>query len=207
MVTLYVATHNITGLKYFGKTEKYHSKEDLQENYHGSGSYWKRHLKKHGDDVTMEIFYQSEDQKLITSLSLMYSRFWKITESKQYANLKDENGLDGNCVGFKHTTYSKDKMSSNNCWNNPDEELSNRHSKKTSEGMSKSKKYGSRLENQKYDCIIYDGSGNIVFDGNISMGEIQSRFGYKRVLHDMMYNGKVPTRGALKNWKIKQKDT
>ena len=54
-VTLYIVTHNTTGLKYFGKTTRYFTQEDLQENYHGSGSYWKNHLKKHKDDVTIVI--------------------------------------------------------------------------------------------------------------------------------------------------------
>ena len=34
-VTLYIATHNTTGLKYFGKTIKYFDTYSLQENYHG----------------------------------------------------------------------------------------------------------------------------------------------------------------------------
>jgi len=50
-VTLYIAAHR-TGLKYFGKTERYFTQEDLQKYYHGSGIGWK----KHGDDVTMEIY-------------------------------------------------------------------------------------------------------------------------------------------------------
>jgi len=55
-ITLYVATHNITGKKYFGKTIRYFTKEDLQKYYHGSGIYWRNHLNKHGDNVTMEIY-------------------------------------------------------------------------------------------------------------------------------------------------------
>ena len=47
-VTLYIATHNITGKKYFGKTVKWFTEEDLQENYHGSGKYWNNHRNKHG---------------------------------------------------------------------------------------------------------------------------------------------------------------
>jgi len=98
MITLYIATHNITGLKYFGKTTKYHTEEDLQKYYHGSGKYWKRHLSKHVDDVTMEIFYQSENYKLIYKMAIMYSRFWNIVNSNKYANLILENGYDGGDV-------------------------------------------------------------------------------------------------------------
>jgi len=45
MVYLYVKIHNVTKLKYFGKTTK------NPYNYKGSGLYWKRHLKN------MEITY------------------------------------------------------------------------------------------------------------------------------------------------------
>jgi len=55
-VALYIATHNTTGKKYFGKTTKYFTTQALQEHYHGSGVYWKNHLNKHGDDVTMELY-------------------------------------------------------------------------------------------------------------------------------------------------------
>ncbi len=44
---LYIKTHNKTGMKYFGKTVS----ED-PEKYSGSGVYWKRHIEKHGNDVT-----------------------------------------------------------------------------------------------------------------------------------------------------------
>ncbi len=95
MITLYLATHNKTNLKYFGKTTQYHTEEDLQKYYHGSGTYWNKHLNKHGDDVTMQIFYQSEDEENVKALALMYSRFWNIENSSQYANLMIEDGLSG----------------------------------------------------------------------------------------------------------------
>ena len=44
-VTLYIATHNITGKKYFGKTVKWFTQEELQKNYRGSGKYWNKHKK------------------------------------------------------------------------------------------------------------------------------------------------------------------
>lgn len=49
IISLYIKTHNITGLKYFGKTIKNPLK------YKGSGKYWKRHLAIHGNDVTTEV--------------------------------------------------------------------------------------------------------------------------------------------------------
>jgi len=107
MITLYEAEHNISKLKYFAKTELYHTVEDLQRFYHGSGKYWKNHLKKHDDDVTMKILHFSNDIKLINSLALMYSKFWNIVESKDYANLKPENGLDGWVLGQTSPNFGK----------------------------------------------------------------------------------------------------
>lgn len=93
-VTLYIAIHNKTNLKYFGKTTKYHDEYSLQEKYHGSGKYWTRHLKKHGDDITMKIYgtYYIDD---VQEVALQFSLDNNIVESKEWANLKPENGLDG----------------------------------------------------------------------------------------------------------------
>lgn len=41
-VYLYVKQHSITGLKYFGKTVR------DPNTYFGSGTYWNRHIDKHG---------------------------------------------------------------------------------------------------------------------------------------------------------------
>ena len=39
---LYIKEHNVTGLKYFGKT----TRDPLK--YKGSGTHWTRHISKHG---------------------------------------------------------------------------------------------------------------------------------------------------------------
>ncbi len=94
-VTLYIATHNTTGLKYFGKTTRYFTEIDLQENYHGSGTYWTNHLKKHGNDVTMEIYgvYSKTD---VEQIALKFSKDNNIVDDYNlWANMKEENGLDG----------------------------------------------------------------------------------------------------------------
>jgi len=111
-VTLYISTHNKTGLKYFGKTEKYFTQEELQKYYHGSGKYWLSHLKKHGNDVTMEVYgiYNlneveevalkfSEDNDIVKALNESGDRKGK----KIWANMKPENGLTGNVKGNKHS--------------------------------------------------------------------------------------------------------
>ena len=112
-VTLYIATHNKTKLKYFGKTIKYFNQEDLQNNYHGSGKYWNKHLNKHGDDVTMEIYkicsLNELDEDYVEVIALNFSEDNDIVNSTEWANLIPENGLDGgyNMLGRSHSDKSK----------------------------------------------------------------------------------------------------
>jgi len=94
-VTLYIATHNKTGKKYFGKTTRYFSEQDLQKYYHGSGSYWLDHLNKHGDNVTMEI-YGIYNLNEVEIEALNFSKTNNIVKDRKiWCNIKDENGLDG----------------------------------------------------------------------------------------------------------------
>jgi len=88
--TLYVKTHNETGLKYFGKTT---SKNPI--SYIGSGIHWKRHIKKHGNNVSTEIIGEFEDRISLQLFAYEFSVLNRIVESDEWANLKIENGLDG----------------------------------------------------------------------------------------------------------------
>lgn len=94
-IYLYVKRHNKTGLMYFGKTFR------DPETYKGSGKYWKRHLSKHGDDVTTiwkELF---TDLDSLTEFAEFFSNEFNIVESKRWSNMISENGLDGNPNGLK----------------------------------------------------------------------------------------------------------
>lgn len=108
-VTLYIAIHNKTEKKYFGKTTRYFTEEDLQKYYHGSGVYWKNHLNKHGDDVTMEIYgiYNLDEVK---EVALKFSEDNDIVNSKEWANLILENGISGG-DNSKNIDYSKVSLS------------------------------------------------------------------------------------------------
>jgi len=111
---LYVKIHNVTGLRYFGKT----THDPLQ--YRGSGIYWKQHIKEHGYDVTTMIigYYLSKDE--CVSVATQFSKDNNIVDAvdqfnkKIWANLIIENGLDGGATlrQYKpHTEESKRKMS------------------------------------------------------------------------------------------------
>lgn len=96
MIYLYVKQHLNTGLKYFGMTRSNPFK------YPGSGKYWKSHIKKHGKDKikTLEV-WSFDDQELCTSFAIKFSKDNNIVESKTWANLQIENGLDGTTSGSK----------------------------------------------------------------------------------------------------------
>lgn len=100
---LYIKEHTKTGLKYFGKTYKHHP-----DDYLGSGKYWKKHIKKHGEEFVETTWCQLfTDEKELTEFAINFSQENNIVESDKWANLKNENGLDG---GFdKHTKESNEK--------------------------------------------------------------------------------------------------
>jgi hypothetical protein len=102
-VSLYIATHNKTGLKYFGKTQVYLTEAELQSKYHGSGKKWNDHLKEFGDDVTMKLYgiysTNKNDKNYVKPIALKLSEEWDIVESNEWANSKQENGVDGNPKG------------------------------------------------------------------------------------------------------------
>jgi hypothetical protein len=91
-IYLYVKTHRKTGLKYLGKTV-----QDPQQ-YHGSGKYWKKHLRVHGYDVETEILRECNSDEEIREWGLYYSELWSIVDARDehgnkiWANLKEEAG-------------------------------------------------------------------------------------------------------------------
>jgi len=89
-IYLYVKTHNKTGLKYLGQT----SAKDPHK-YHGSGVYWKLHLKKHGYDYTTKIIKECQSKEELKDLGTYYSNLWNVIESDEWANLKIEQGDGG----------------------------------------------------------------------------------------------------------------
>jgi hypothetical protein len=78
-------------MKYFGKTIK------DPTSYMGSGKYWKRYIKKYGIEYINTIWISEPftNKLLISEYALLISEHWDIVNSKGWANLKVENGLDG----------------------------------------------------------------------------------------------------------------
>ena len=105
---LYIKEHSVTGMQYFGKT----TKEDPYQ-YLGSGKRWLRHIKKHGTEHVKNSWVSEPyiDSEEITQFALAFSADQNIVESKAWANLIAENGLDGVCAGTIFTDEHKAKIS------------------------------------------------------------------------------------------------
>ena len=102
---LYVKEHSVTGLKYFGKT----CQDPLK--YKGSGRHWQNHYKKHGKEhiITTHLFGPYTDAAVISEFALAFSAEHDIVASKDWANMTEENGLDGAEFGRIFSDESKQK--------------------------------------------------------------------------------------------------
>ena len=116
---LYIKQHNITGLKYFGKTVQ----DPL--TYKGSGIHWVNHINKHGNNVTTIWCQCFTDKQTLTEYALNFSVENNIVKSTEWANIKAEDGLMGGNTGIsvegrrllsiksgsrKHTEETKQKI-------------------------------------------------------------------------------------------------
>lgn len=95
MIYLYVKTHNKTNLKYLGKTIK------DPFSYKGSGTLWLRHLKEHGEDITTEIIFQSENKDEFRERAIYFSELYNVSANPDWANLAREEGQGGNTNNYK----------------------------------------------------------------------------------------------------------
>lgn len=100
---LYIKKHNKTGLKYFGRTT---SNDPL--SYSGSGTYWRRHIKQHGSDVTTLWYHLYQDKEVIQEEALSFSNSHDIVHSKEWANLMPEDGINGSVAGRKTKPCSEE---------------------------------------------------------------------------------------------------
>lgn len=82
--------------------------------YLGSGTYWKKHLKKHGKDISTPWCQRFEDRDELVSYALQFSKENNIVESKEWANLIDEDGLHGFPTGQIRSDQHKENLSKAN---------------------------------------------------------------------------------------------
>lgn len=90
---LMVKIHNKTRFKYLCKKSTNSISKCFK--YNGSGKHWRYHLRKHGADIStfiLGIFSSIEHLKIV---GRFYSDILDITKSKEWANLKPEEGDGG----------------------------------------------------------------------------------------------------------------
>ena len=98
---LYIKQHSLTGKLYFGKTTR------NPETYLGSGIRWKRHIKEHGKEHVVTLWYcLFLDQESCTEFASMYSKQENIVESTNWLNLQEENGMDGHPPGVDNPNFT-----------------------------------------------------------------------------------------------------
>ena len=71
---LMIKTHE-TGLRYLCFTKKKNHNE-----YLGSGTYWKKHLKKHGENISTELIFETHDKEKFKKHALKISKKYNIVK-------------------------------------------------------------------------------------------------------------------------------
>ena len=104
-IYLLVKEHKNTGLLYFCKTTR---KDPI--SYRGSGLRWGHHLKKHGAEIRTRKLWKFEDQEKCSKFALRFSKFYNISKSDKWANIREENGCDGMPKGGHHSEETKEKL-------------------------------------------------------------------------------------------------
>ena len=95
---LMIKTHNKTNLKYLCYTR---SEGEKYNSYKGSGTRWKKHLKKYGDEITTELIFETNDKEAFVKEARAKSIEFNVVESEDWANLKLEEGDGGDTVSNK----------------------------------------------------------------------------------------------------------
>lgn len=109
---LMIKTHNQTGLKYLCQS----SRIDYI-NYTGSGSYWKKHLSKHGPDFSTIVLFETTNKDEIKQQGIYYSNKFNVVNSEEWANLVPEQGDGGytaNLQSYKDGMANRNYKGSNN---------------------------------------------------------------------------------------------
>jgi hypothetical protein len=100
------------GLFYLGKTER------NPYNYMGSGTIWKKHIKKYNftkKDIKTFILHKTNDKDDLIRMGEYYSKLFNIIENKNWANLRIENG-DGGDTSMSPNYKKPPIMSGEKSW-------------------------------------------------------------------------------------------
>lgn len=106
-IYLYIKTHKITGLKYLGQTK------NNPYRYNGSGTDWKLHLEKYGDEHYTDILMECQSKEELSNWGRYYSKYYNILNAQDdygnriWANRIPETGGGGG----SHTPETRAKIS------------------------------------------------------------------------------------------------
>jgi hypothetical protein len=83
---------------------------DDPHKYKGSGKHWKRHIRIHGYKVDTEIYFQSENVDEAAQIAIKFSKENNIVESKEWANMIEENCIIGWSKGVVFSEEHKQNL-------------------------------------------------------------------------------------------------
>lgn len=128
---LYIKQHTKTGKLYFGKTAS------NPETYLGSGKHWKSHIKLHGKEHVVTLWYQLYDNVFdLVADAISMSISFNIIESDSWLNLKSENGLDGGSSGGEYHPLRGRKIAKEHREKIASARLGKKHSQETKNRLS-----------------------------------------------------------------------
>lgn len=97
MHKLLIKTHKKTRLKYLCYTRKKNHNE-----YLGSGTRWRYHLKKYGKEIETELIFESEDLEQFKQIAIQKSLEYNVVNDDNWANIRIEQGDGGDTVSKKY---------------------------------------------------------------------------------------------------------
>jgi hypothetical protein len=179
----------LAGIKYLGKT----TLADI-DKYAGSGVVWSKRIKKYGKE-NIKTLWVSEwyyCPHTLQEAALKLSQEHQIVESTEWANMKPENGIDGNTSGFAKSLWGekerKKKSEDYSGKNNP-RHISIKHTFIHEDGRTE---YCSMLElRQKYPHIKASKTTGLL------NGDRQSIYGWRLVGTAVEDTGRAITRRKL----------
>ena len=113
MYYLCIKTHNKTGLKYLCQTQKKNP-----HKYLGSGTRWLNHLRTHGNSISTEVVGKFRSKKNMIEAGRKLSKKYNVVKSRQWANLRIEEGDGGDTSKF--IDYKSMKPMPTGLWKRPD---------------------------------------------------------------------------------------
>ena len=162
------------GLKYLGKTEQNNVHE-----YLSSGDNWTSHIDENKftfKDIKTDILFESDDKAIFKEKCIHYSKLFNVVQSKQWANIVEEQGSGGNTNGGKkvinkagkHLMVYDIEYYLNNGWNLGWNEFARKSQSEVKKDLLIGEKNGMYGKNHKKESInlMRINRGDLLLDKN-----------------------------------------